>query len=121
NEGTVELRNAAGFDTPASARAVALNGASLRLFNDTATTFGGALTVNADSTIAVSRATAAATPTTHTVGTLSIGGGRVLSVNSNNINSGTSYGLTTGAVTLTGAAAFDVSNNGTGTGTMTIA
>jgi fibronectin-binding autotransporter adhesin len=118
NEGILEGRVATSFGTT---QPMQLNGGTLRLSADAATTFTPTITVNADSTIQVDRVTAAATATTHTVGTLSIGGGRVLSVNSNDITSGTAYGLTTGVLTLTGAATIDVANNGAGIGTMTVA
>ena len=118
NEGILEGRLAASFG---AAQPLHLNGGTLRLSADAATTYTPTITVNADSTIQIDRVTAAATAVTHTVGTLSIGGGRVLSVNSNDITSGTAYGLTTGALTLTsGGATFDVANNGAGTGTMTV-
>jgi autotransporter-associated beta strand protein len=119
NEGILELRGGTSLMTTATG--VNLNGATLRLFNDTATTYTGNWTVNADSSIIVSRATAAATATTHTVGALSIGGGRVLSVSSANITAGTTYGLTAGALTLTsGGGTIDVANNGAGLGTMIV-
>jgi fibronectin-binding autotransporter adhesin len=119
NEGILESRR--GDSLNSTAQPVHLNGGMWRLAADAATTFTGSITVNADSTIQVDRVTAAATATTHTVGTLSIGGGRSLFVNSNDITSGTAYGLTTGALTLTsGGAIFDVANNGAGTGTMTV-
>lgn len=119
NEGILEVRAATSLMTTA---AVAnLNGATLRLSNDTATTYIGNWVVNADSTIQVDRVTAAATATTHQIGTLNIGGGRTLSVNSNDITSGTAYGLTTAALTLNaGGATIDVANNGVGTGTMIV-
>lgn len=121
NEGTVEIRNTASLDSAANARAVALNGATLRLFNDTATTFGGALTVNADTSIISSRATLGAA-VTHVLGTVSIGNGRTLSVSSNNVTADTAYSLTTGVLTLTsGGATINVANNGAGIGTMTVA
>lgn len=118
NEGVLELRG--GTSLMSTATTVNLNGATLRLSNDSSTTYTGNLQVNADSTVQVDRVTAAATVTTHTLGTLSIGGGRTLSVNSNDITAGTAYGLTLGAVTLTGAATLDVANNGAGLGTLTI-
>ena len=118
NEGIMEGRNAASFGATS---AMQLNGGTMRLSNDTGTTFTSNITVNADSTIQVDRVTAAATATTHQVGTLTIGGGRVLSVNSNDITSGTAYGLTAGALTLTsGGATIDVANNGAGIGTMIV-
>lgn len=118
NEGILEGRLAASFG---AAQPLHLNGGTLRLSADAATTFTPTITVNADSTIQVDRVTAAATATTHQVGTLTIGGGRVLSVNSNDITSGTAYGLTAGALTLTsGGATIDVANNGAGIGTMIV-
>lgn len=119
NEGITELRGATALMTTAAT--INLNGGTLRLSNDTSTTFTGNILVNADSTIQVDRVTAAATATTHQLGTLTIGGGRTLSVNSNDITSGTAYGFTAGALTLTsGGATFDVANNGAGTGTMIV-
>ena len=119
NEGILELRGTTALMTTATT--ANLNGATLRLSNDATTSFTGNWVVNADSTIQVDRVAAAATTVTHTVNSLSIGGGRVLSVNSNDITSGTAYGFTATALTLTsGGATLDVANNGAGTGTMTV-
>ena len=118
NEGILELRGATSL-LPASSTAVMnLNGATLRLSNDTGTTYNGLLTVTADSLVQVDRVTAAATATTHTIGTVTINSGRTLSVNSNDINAGTGYGFTATTLNINGPVTIDVSNNGTGTGTL---
>jgi fibronectin-binding autotransporter adhesin len=123
NEGVLELLRGSALN--GTAQAVHLNGGTLRLTQaagtGTATTFTGNLTVNADSSVTISRVDNPATATTHTMGTLSIGGGRTLSVNALNITAGTAYGLTfSGALTLTGPATLDVANNGAGLGTLTV-
>ncbi len=124
NEGILELRGATALLPASSTTPVNMNGAMLRLSNDANTIYNAPLVINADTTIEVSRVTAAATATTHTVGTLTIGGGTTLSVtpNTTQISGGaTAYGLTTGALTLTSnGAIFNVANNGTGTGTLTV-
>jgi autotransporter-associated beta strand protein len=119
NEGILELRGTTTLMTTAAT--VNLNGATLRLSNDAGTTFTGNWVVTADSNIQVDRVTAAATATTHTIGTLSIGGGRTLSVAPNDITTDTAYGLTAGSTTITsGGGTFNVANNGTAVGTMTV-
>ena len=101
---------------------LSFKGGNLELRNDTGTTYTGLLNaVTAGGTITVNRATGAATATTHTAGTLAIGGGNTLAVAAgSNITSGTAYGLTLGATTFSGNATFDVANNGVGTGTLTL-
>ena len=124
NEGTLELRGATALLPASSIAPVNMNGAMLRLSNDANTTYNAPLVINANTIIEISRVTAAATATTHTVGTLTIGGGTTLFVtpNTTQISGGaTAYGLSTNALTLTSdGAVFDVSNNGTGTGTLTV-
>lgn len=118
NEGILEARRG---DALGATQPLQLNGGMFRLSADGNTSFTSTITVNADATIQVDRITAAATTVTHSVGTIAIGGGRTLTVNSSDITSGTAYGLTTGAVTLSaGGAIFDVANNGVGTGTLTL-
>jgi len=59
----------------------------------------------------------------YTFGTLGIGS-QTLAVNSvsgGNVTNNTSYGITLGATTLSGNSIFDVANNGSGTGTLTLA
>lgn len=119
NEGVLEMRGGTSLMTTAAP--INLNGANLRLSNDASTTYTGQIVVNADSTITVDRVNAAATATTHTLSTLTIASGRMLSVNSNDITANTAYGLTfSGALTLAGPATLDVANNGTGLGTLTV-
>lgn len=120
NEGILEARIAGSLG---ASQPLLMNGGMLRLSNDANTTLTPLITLNQDSTIEISRVTAAATATTHTVGALTMGSGLTLTVNPNTtqISGGaTAFGLTTGALTLNGPAIFNVSNNGTGTGTLTV-
>jgi autotransporter-associated beta strand protein len=88
------------------AGAMTLGGGTLELLNDAATTFGRNVTVTASSAVTANRATAAATSTTHTLGTLSIGG-QTLTINRGAGITGAGLGgVTFGATTLTGTATF---------------
>jgi len=109
--GTLRLGTANALNTSASAN-LNLNGGTLSLgvdantaFNGTATIVGGAATVEVD------RNTAAATATTHTLGTLSIGGQTLTVQRGANITGAATGGLAFGAATLTGAATFDVGSS----------
>ena len=76
--------------------------------------------VSNNSTILVDRATAGA-GVIDTLGTLSIGAQTLfLSADHEFASNNTAYGLNFGAVTLGGNATFDVTNNGTGIGTLTL-
>ena len=115
--GTLKLGNAAALGTTATA--LALNGGIFDLASDTSvnaipTTIGGSLTVLSD------KATAASAGITHTLGTLSMGAYTLVVTNGANVSANSSHGLTFGATTLTGAPVFDVGNNGTGAGTLTL-
>ncbi|WP_170157298.1 autotransporter-associated beta strand repeat-containing protein [Roseimicrobium gellanilyticum] len=127
NEGLLELRIANSLIATASGSLVMnMNGATLRLTNDANTVFNGAMAVNADTTILVDRVNAAATVTTHSIGgtgggALTLAANRTLSLVSNDVTSGTAYGLTfIGAATLLGNATVDIANNGAGTGTLSL-
>ena len=106
----------------ANTSTVAFGGGSLELRNDANTTFTARLNaVTSGATITVNRVNAAGTVTTHTMGMLAIGNGNTLSVVAGaNINTGTAYGLTLGATTLSSDATFDIANNGAGLGTLTL-
>ncbi|MGC3967896.1 MAG: autotransporter-associated beta strand repeat-containing protein [Pirellulales bacterium] len=120
NEGTLELRGGTSLLPSGSTAVVNLNGATLRLSNNSSTSYSGAVSINADTSVIVDRVTAAATATTHTLGATTLNAGRILSVTSSDITSGTAYGLTLTALTLNGAATVNVANNGTGLGTLTL-
>ncbi|HYP15641.1 MAG TPA: autotransporter-associated beta strand repeat-containing protein, partial [Opitutus sp.] len=96
-----------------------VNGGTLELANNASTNFARPTTVGGNATITVDR-TSSGAGITHTLGALSINGS-TLSVNSgSNISANSAYGLTFGATTLTGGATFNVANNGTGVGTLTL-
>ncbi|MFO0807960.1 MAG: autotransporter-associated beta strand repeat-containing protein [Gemmataceae bacterium] len=104
--GTLRGTVAGAFGANTTANAINLNGGTLELFSDTATTFtNSAVTVAAASTINTSRATAGA-GVTHTIGALSLGT-PILTINPVVATSGT-QALTVGAVTLTGNATLNV-------------
>jgi len=118
--GTLRAGNAQAFGTNSTAAALTLNGGTLDLHTDTSVNAYNA-TVGGNVTIENDRATAGAGIVT-TLGTLSIGA-KTLSITTNTadgVTANTPYGVTFGATTLTGNATFDVANNGTGTGTLTL-
>ncbi len=88
--------------------AVTMTKGTLKLTNDTATTFGNNTTVNAaasgDATITIDRATAGA-GINHTMGTLSVGTNPLTVNKGANVTSGTA-GLIFGATTFTGNPTF---------------
>jgi autotransporter-associated beta strand protein len=97
---------------------VTLNGGTLDLAIDSSVA-AHPVSVAASSTISSNRATSGS-GLTHTFGTLAIGTG-TLSINAGaNISTNSAYGVTFGATTLSGNATFDVANNGTATGTLTL-
>ncbi len=93
------------------ASALSLGGGTLQLANDTNTNFGRNTTVTATSTITADRLASAATSTTHTLGTLSIGAQTLNITRGNNIIDAGIGGITFGAATLTGAANFATGAN----------
>lgn len=95
---------------------ITLNGGTLRGSNAASATFSGPIAVTANSTVINNRTSASGTSTTHTYGTLAIGGFALDVGSSNNQTSGTS-GVTFGATTVTGNATFNVSNNPANTNT----
>jgi len=118
NSGTLIVGNAAALG--GASNAVQLNSGILRIALDSGTPVNTyPITVGGDSSIQSSKATAGSAGVTHTLGTLSIGAS-TLSIGPNNLQTNSDYGIAFGATTLTGDAAFDVSNNGTGTGTLTL-
>ncbi|WP_050028141.1 autotransporter-associated beta strand repeat-containing protein [Verrucomicrobium sp. BvORR034] len=121
NAGTLSLRNATSIGTGATLASLELAGGILDLRWDTSTTFGNNVRVTGNTTINAGRNSGtAAAGITHTLGTLSMGtqtlNVRVGSGTTNN----TAYGLTFSSLVLTGSPTFDVGQNGTGTGTLTI-
>ncbi|TAE89987.1 MAG: hypothetical protein EAZ81_11540, partial [Verrucomicrobia bacterium] len=116
--GTLVVGNASALGSAASA--LTLNGGTLRIALDQGTPISTyATTIGGDVTIQGSKATANSSGVTQTLGNLSIGA-NTLSISSNNLIVNTGYGITFGATSLTGNAIFDVANNGTATGTLTI-
>ncbi|MBI5691738.1 MAG: autotransporter-associated beta strand repeat-containing protein [Verrucomicrobia bacterium] len=95
--GTVELRQATSLGDATNRGRVTLNGGTLALANNAATSFSNNVTVSANSTITVDRVSSG-TNLTHTLGTLSIGS-QTLTVTGNN-----GFDLAFGATSLTGAA-----------------
>jgi autotransporter-associated beta strand protein/T5SS/PEP-CTERM-associated repeat protein len=88
---------------------VTLAGGSLRLSNNTATSFDRAVTVTADSGVVSNRSSNGA-GVTHTLGTLSIGANTLSVTRGSSATSGTG-GITFGTTTLTGNATFNVGSN----------
>ena len=99
--GSVELRNAQSLGDSVNRGRITLNSGTLKLRNDTNTTFANDVTVTADSIIDVARLTGTTPAVTHTLGALSIGANTLTITGSNGA------ALTFGAVTLTGAATFN--------------
>jgi fibronectin-binding autotransporter adhesin len=98
-------------------------GTTLRLQNNGNLTFTSGLDSTANGgTIVVNRATASATPTTHTLSLANTLGANTIVMSAGaNITTGTAYGFTlSGATTLNGPATFETNNNGAGIGTLTI-
>ena len=97
-----------------------LGAGTLEFQNDAGLVFNNNLTVSGGATLKAGRVTPGA-GVTHTLGTLSIGN-LTLSVNTGaNVNANSPYGVTFGATTLSAnTATFDVPNNGTGLGTLTL-
>jgi fibronectin-binding autotransporter adhesin len=123
NEGVLELRGGTSLMTTTGAT-LNLNGANLRLTQvagfATGTSYTANAVVNADTTITVSRVDNPGTRTGPGLRSLSIGGGRKLSVNALNLTAGSPYELSFLAGTLTGPATFEVANNGSGLGTLAL-
>jgi autotransporter-associated beta strand protein len=83
------------------AATLSLGGGTLELANDTGLSFARNTTVTATSTITVDRLVSAATSTTHTLGTLSIGAQTLNITRGTNITGAGIGGVTFGAATLT--------------------
>jgi fibronectin-binding autotransporter adhesin len=88
---------------------VTLAGGSLRLSNNSATSFDRAVTVTSDSGVVSNRSSNGA-GVTHTLGTLSIGANTLSVTRGSSATSGTG-GITFGTTTLTGNATFNVGSN----------
>ena len=116
--GTIKLANATGLS--AVSQTVTLNGGNLALATDGSVS-AYPTSVTAASTITSDKATTASAGITHTLGTLALGG-TTLSINSGgNVSANSAFGVTFGATTLSGDATVSVANNGSGTGTLTLA
>ncbi len=97
-----------------------LSSGTLELQNDAGLSFNNNFTVSGSSTLRAGRVTSGP-GVTHALGTLSIGN-YTLSVNTGaNVSANSPYGVTFGTTTLSAnTATFDVPNNGTGRGTLTL-
>jgi len=118
NNGTLTLGNVAALG--AAGRSVALNGGTLDLHVDSSVNAYN-VTVGGNVGIEVDRATSG-NGIVNTFGTLGIGA-NTLSITANaahNVLANTAYGVTFGATTLSGNAVFDVANNSSGIGTLTL-
>ncbi len=89
---------------------VTLNGGNLTLANNTALNLGRATTLAADATITSDRGTNSGNGVTHTLGTLSLGAQTLTIAAGGRVTGGTA-GVTFGATTLTGNAAFAVGSS----------
>jgi autotransporter-associated beta strand protein len=117
--GTLRLGALNALNT-ASTGPLALNGGTLALAVDAGGTFNGTtMTLGGNTTIQVDRATAGTAPS-YTLGTLSMGAYQLSVTAGTNLTANSAYGLTSGATTLTGNGIVDVTNNGSGLGTLTI-
>ncbi len=101
---TASVLEAAGTNNPG------LSG--IQIVNDTLV-YNNAVTVSADTPIDITG------PTLVTLGTLSIGA-NTLSVTGGSAGANVPYSLTFGATSINGSPNFNVTNNGTGTGTLTV-
>ena len=115
--GTLKLGHAGALGT--SGATLSLSGGVLDLAIDTSvyahnTTVGGSMAIQSD------KFTAGGDGITHTLGSLGIGAYTLTVTNGPNVKLHSPFGLTFGTVSLTGNAAFDVGNNGTGQGTLTL-
>jgi autotransporter-associated beta strand protein len=125
NEGTYRAIGAGSGTTPVANTAlgngsVAMNGGNIDLRADVQNNFGRNVTVNADGTISTGRNTAG-TAAVHQLATLTMAPNRTLTLSSGALNTiDTAYGLTFTTTTLQGPATFNVNNNGTGLGTLTV-
>jgi autotransporter-associated beta strand protein len=116
--GTVRATNASALGT---GNLTIAGGATVQLATDAGSTFGHNTTITGTgaATLTVDRLTAGA-GITQTLGTLTMGGQQLNIRSGTNVSTNTSYGVTFGATTLTGATTFDVANNGSGTGVLTL-
>ncbi len=133
--GTLVLSGANTFDGPASVSAgilraetnsaalgtgtLSVTGGTLQLAGNSGINFGRNTTLGGSATLSVDRVTAGS-GVTHTLGTLSAGTFTLTVQAGGNITSGSAYGATFGASTITGNTTFTVANNGAGTGTLTL-
>jgi fibronectin-binding autotransporter adhesin len=123
NAGTLRLESAAlTAVSPLGTTGVwTLNGGTLSLGFDTANALmTGAVTLNGNTTVITDVATSNNVAVTQTMGALTINNGSTLTVQTgSNVFSGGTQGMTFGAVTLNGNAAFDVQNSATATTRLT--
>ena len=97
-----------------------LGGGTLELDHDTGLTFNNNATLSASTTVKSGRLIPGP-GVTNALGTLSIGNMTLYTAAGLNLISGTPYGLTFGNTTLSAnTAVFDVANNGTGIGSLTL-
>lgn len=115
--GTLKLANAGAAG--AAGNTITLAGGTLDLATDTSVNAYNVI-VTGDAAILSDKATAGSAGITHTLGTLAIGNQTLTVGAGSNVATNSSFGLTFGATTLSGASTFLVNNNGTGTGTLTL-
>lgn len=96
-----------------------LAGGTLELANDSALNFARNTTVTASSTVTSGRLTSG-TGFTQTLGTLGIGTQTLSIAPGGLLSANSGYGITFGATTLSGNSTFDVTNNGSGVGALTL-
>jgi autotransporter-associated beta strand protein len=90
---------------------LSLSGGTLQLANDTGLSFNRNTTVTGNTTVTADRLTSAATSTTHSLGTLSIGAQTLTASRGTNITGAGIGGINFGATTLTGAGTVSSSAN----------
>jgi autotransporter-associated beta strand protein len=117
--GTLRVANTGALGGNTSTTALTLSGGTLSLetnssINAVNTTVSGNTTINSG------RATSGTQTVAHTLGTLSIGAQMLSIAPGSNLTANSAYGVTFGTTTLTAGATFDVANNGTGVGTLTL-
>ena len=99
--------NANALGTGAATLSLTGAGTVLQLANDTGLNFARNTTLSAATIITADRLTGAATSTTHTLGTLSIGANTLSITRGSGITGAGIGGITFGTVTQTGASVFD--------------
>ncbi|HYF36617.1 MAG TPA: autotransporter-associated beta strand repeat-containing protein, partial [Prosthecobacter sp.] len=122
-EGTLRLESAAltAVSPLGTSGAWTLNGGTLSLGFDTANALmTGAVTLTNNATVITDVATLGNAAVTHTMGALTMAGNTLTVRTGGNVAADGTQGMTFGAVTLNGDAAFDVQNSATATTRLTL-